>query len=83
MAARGEQMYIPPIDVDAITEIRKAGRHSGAGKRRYHHGGRRKADFGANRLRGREIGRGALGDPWLFERINAVLTGQPEPANPA
>ena len=29
------------------------------------------------------IGRGALGDPWLFERINAVLTGQPEPGEPS
>ena len=28
------------------------------------------------------IGRGALGDPWLFERVNAALEGLPAPKEP-
>ena len=28
------------------------------------------------------VGRGAFGDPWIFERINAALIGEPEPALP-
>lgn len=57
-----EQMYIPPIDVDAITEIRKA-----VGipvlQTAIHHGGRRKADLEQTGCAGVMIGRGALGAP--------------------
>ena len=28
------------------------------------------------------IARGALGDPWLFERVNAAIEGLPEPPAP-
>lgn len=28
------------------------------------------------------VGRGVFGDPWLFERINAAIAGEPEPALP-
>jgi len=28
------------------------------------------------------IARGALGDPWLFERVNAALAGLPAPTEP-
>ncbi len=28
------------------------------------------------------VGRGAFGDPWIFQRIQAVLSGEPEPALP-
>ena len=28
------------------------------------------------------VGRGCFGDPWIFERINAALAGQPEPELP-
>ena len=28
------------------------------------------------------IARGALGDPWLFERVNAAIEGRPAPAGP-
>lgn len=78
-----EQMYIPPIDVDAITEIRKA-----VGIPVLANGDITTAE-GAKQIleqtgcAGVMIGRGALGDPWLFERINAVLTGQPEPGEPS
>ena len=78
-----EQMYIPPIDVDAIMEIRKA-----VGIPVLANGDITTAE-GAKQIleqtgcAGVMIGRGALGDPWLFERINAVLTGQPEPGEPS
>ena len=78
-----EQMYIPPIDVDAITEIRKA-----VGIPVLANGDITTAEDAKQILdqtgcAGVMIGRGALGDPWLFERINAVLTGQPEPGEPS
>jgi len=28
------------------------------------------------------VGRGCFGDPWIFERINAAVNGEPEPAPP-
>ena len=78
-----EQMYIPPIEVDAITEIRKA-----VGIPVLANGDITTAEDAKQILEqtgcaGVMIGRGALGDPWLFERINAVLTGQPEPGEPS
>lgn len=78
-----EQMYIPPIDVDAITEIRKA-----VGIPVLANGDITTAEDAKQILEqtgcaGVMIGRGALGDPWLFEHINAVLTGQPEPGEPS
>lgn len=78
-----EQMYIPPIDVDAITEICKA-----VGIPVLANGDITTAEDAKQILEqtgcaGVMIGRGALGDPWLFERINAVLIGQPEPGEPS
>ena len=29
------------------------------------------------------VGRGCLGDPWIFQRINARMKGLPEPALPS
>ena len=63
-----EQMYIPPIDVDAITEIRKA-----VGIPVLANGDITTAEDAKQILEqtgcaGVMIGRGALGDPWLFER---------------
>ena len=78
-----EQMYIPPIDEDAITGIRRA-----VGIPVLANGDITTAEDAKQILEqtgcaGVMIGRGALGDPWLFERINAVLTGQPEPGEPS
>ena len=77
-----EQMYIPPIDVDAITEIRKA-----VGIPVLANGDITTAE-GAKQIleqtgcAGVMIGRGALGDPWLFERVNAAIEGLPAPKEP-
>lgn len=78
-----EQMYIPPIDPAAIAAIRQAVQIPVLAN------GDITSAAGAARLleqtgcAGVMIGRGALGDPWLFERVNAVLAGQPEPALPS
>lgn len=78
-----EQMYIPPIDPDAIAAIRQAVQIPVLAN------GDITSAAGAARLleqtgcAGVMIGRGALGDPWLFERVNAVLAGQPEPPLPS
>lgn len=78
-----EQMYIPPIDVQAIAQIKAA-----VGIPVLANGDVTTAD-GARLLLeqtgcdGVMIGRGALGDPWLFERANAVLRGEPEPPPPS
>ena len=77
-----EQMYIPPIDVDAITEIRKA-----VGIPVLANGDITTAEDAKQILEqtgcaGVMIGRGALGDPWLFERVNAAIEGLPAPKAP-
>ena len=78
-----EQMYIPPIDVDAITEIRKAVSIPVLANGDITTAEDAKQILEQTGCAGVMIGRGALGDPWLFERINAVLTGQPEPGEPS
>ena len=78
-----EQMYIPPIDVDAITEIRKAVSIPVLANGDITTAEDAKQILEKTGCAGVMIGRGALGDPWLFERINAVLTGQPEPGEPS
>ena len=64
-----EQMYIPPIDVDAITEIRKA-----VGIPVLANGDITTAEDAKQILEqtgcaGVMIGRGALGNPWIFESL--------------
>ena len=78
-----EQMYIPPIDPAAIAAIRQAVQIPVLAN-----GDITSAAGAAHLLEqtgcaGVMIGRGALGDPWLFERVNAVLAGQPEPPLPS
>ena len=77
-----EQMYVPPIDAGAIGEIRAA-----VSVPVLANGDITTAADAAQLLEqtgcaGVMIGRGALGDPWLFERVNAVLAGDPEPEPP-
>jgi len=77
-----EQMYIPPIRTEAIAQIKQAvtipvfanGDVTDADR-----AVRLLAETGCD---GVMIGRGALGDPWLFERVNAALQGKELPALP-
>lgn len=77
-----EQMYVPPINTEAIAEIKAA-----VGIPVLANGDVTTAEGALELLRrtgcdGVMIGRGALGEPWLFERVRAALLGQPAPAEP-
>lgn len=77
-----EQMYIPPVDTAAIAAIRQA-----VDIPVLANGDITSAQDALEMLRatgcdGVMIGRGALGDPWLFERVKAALTGEAPPPEP-
>ena len=77
-----EQMYIPPVDVAAIAAIKQA-----VDIPVLANGDITTAEGALDMLEktgcdGVMIGRGALGDPWLFERVNAALTGSATPPEP-
>lgn len=77
-----EQMYIPPIDTDAIAAIKQAVQIPVLAN-----GDVTTAEGALDLLEktgcdGVMIGRGALGDPWLFDRVRAALLGEEPPAEP-
>lgn len=77
-----EQMYVPPINAEAIAEIKAA-----VAIPVLANGDVTTAEGALELLRrtgcdGVMIGRGALGEPWLFDRVRAALLGQPAPAAP-
>ena len=63
-----EQMYTPGIDPEIIARVKDAVKVPVLGNGDIHCGVM--------------IARGALGDPWLFERVNAALEGLPAPKEP-
>ena len=81
-----EQMYIPPIDTAAIAAIKQAVTIPVLAN-----GDVTTADGALTLLKetgcdGVMIGRGALGDPWLFEQVRAAILGEerrPSDAEPA
>ena len=77
-----EQMYIPPVDAAAIAAIKQT-----VDIPVLANGDITTAEGALDMLEktgcdGVMIGRGALGDPWLFERVNAALTGSATPPEP-
>ena len=77
-----EQMYIPPIDAGAIAAIKQAVTIPVLAN-----GDVTTAEGALDLLEktgcdGVMIGRGALGDPWLFDRVRAALLGEEMPAEP-
>ncbi|MBM6898792.1 tRNA dihydrouridine synthase DusB [Gemmiger formicilis] len=77
-----EQMYIPPIDAGAIATIKQA-----VSIPVLANGDVTTAEGALDLLEktgcdGVMIGRGALGDPWLFDRVRAALLGEEMPAEP-
>ena len=78
-----EQMYIPPIDTEAIASIKRAVQIPVLAN-----GDVTTAEGALDLLAktgcdGVMIGRGALGDPWLFGRVRAALLGEDPPAEPS
>ena len=78
-----EQMYVPPIDAAAIAAIKAA-----VDIPVLANGDITTAEGALALLQqtgcdGVMIGRGALGEPWLFDRVRAALLGQPAPAEPS
>lgn len=78
-----EQMYIPPIDTEAIAAIKRAVQIPVLAN-----GDVTTAEGALDLLAktgcdGVMIGRGALGDPWLFGRVRAALLGEEPPAEPS
>lgn len=77
-----EQMYIPPIDPGVIKAVKQAVSIPVVGN-----GDVNSADDALAMLRETGcdavmVGRGALGNPWLFDEIKAALAGEPAPAPP-
>ena len=77
-----EQMYIPPIDTEAIAAIKQAVTIPVLAN-----GDVTTADGALTLLKetgcdGVMIGRGALGDPWLFEQVRAAILGEERPPEP-
>ena len=76
-------MYIPPIDTEAIASIKRAVQIPVLAN-----GDVTTAEGALDLLAktscdGVMIGRGALGDPWLFGRVRAALLGEEPPAEPS
>lgn len=77
-----EQMYIPPIDAEAIAAIKQAVTIPVLAN-----GDVTTVEGALDLLAqtgcdGVMIGRGALGNPWLFDRVRAALLGEEPPAEP-
>lgn len=77
-----EQMYVPPVHWDQVAAVKQA-----VGIPVFANGDITSPERAVEAVRetgcdGVMIGRGALGDPWLFERVNAALAGQTPPLLP-
>ena len=77
-----EQMYTPGIDPEIIARVKQAVKIPVLGN-----GDIRTAEDAVRMVQetgcdGVMIARAALGDPWLFERVNAALEGTPAPKEP-
>jgi tRNA-dihydrouridine synthase B len=77
-----EQMYTPGMDFDIIAQVKQAVQIPVFGN-----GDIASAEDAVQMVQatgcdGVMIARAALGDPWLFERVNAALEGLPAPAAP-
>ena len=77
-----EQMYTPGIDPEIIARVKAAVKVPVLGNgdiRSPEEALKMMADTGCD---GVMIARAALGDPWLFERVNAAIEGTPAPRTP-
>ncbi len=77
-----DQQYTPPIHPEQIARVVEAVRVPVLGNGDIHTPEDAVALVRATGCAGVLVGRGALGDPWLFAGIEAALTGQPQPPPP-
>ena len=77
-----EQMYTPGIDPEIIARVKDAVKVPVLGNGDIHSAEDAVWMMQATGCDGVMIARGALGDPWLFERVNAAIEGLPEPKAP-
>lgn len=78
-----DRMYSPPVDLDIIRRVKAAVSVPVIGN-----GDITSPDDALTMMRvtscdGVMVGRGSLGDPFLFSRIKAALAGEPAPAEPS
>lgn len=77
-----EQMYTPGIDLDSIAQVKAAVKIPVFGNGDIASPEDALAMLRATGCDGVMIARAALGDPWLFERVNAAIEGRPAPKAP-
>ena len=77
-----EQMYTPGIDPEIIARVKSAVHVPVLGNGDIHSAEDAVALVKETGCDGVMIARAALGDPWLFERVNAALAGTPAPKEP-
>lgn len=77
-----EQMYTPPIDPEAIAEVKAAVSVPVLANGDVDSAEAALALLAQTGCDGVMIGRAALGDPWLFERVKAALAGEAVPPMP-
>ena len=77
-----EQMYTPGIDPEIIARVKDAVKVPVLGNGDIHCAEDALRMVRQTNCDGVMIARGALGDPWLFERVNAALEGLPAPKEP-
>ena len=77
-----EQMYTPGIDPEIIARVKDAVRVPVLGNGDIHSAEDAVEMMQATGCDGVMIARGALGDPWLFERVNAAIEGTSAPKKP-
>ena len=77
-----KQMYTPGIDPEIIARVKSAVHVPVLGNGDIHSAEDAVALVKETGCDGVMIARAALGDPWLFERVNAALEGTPAPKEP-
>lgn len=77
-----EQMYTPGIDPEIIARVKAAVKVPVLGNGDIRSAEDAVAMVSATGCDGVMLARAPLGDPWLFERVNAALEGAPAPKEP-
>lgn len=76
------QMYSPPVDTGCIARVKAAVKIPVIGNGDIFTAEDAKRMFETTGCDLVMVGRGALGNPWLFDEINAVMRGEPLPKRP-